>query len=211
MNLDLSKYYCDEFSFFTEIEISETLFNELKSIYPKADQSQEYIVFSTTYKIKPIDYAIDLSIIQTGKNKYDFYLEYKTEAPDFSKETKSISNLLIFLSKSIDKELIFVSSGTFSYPNKKFVNVFELPFKLERPGVFDEIKGIRGYKYEDGKRLYDIIIDLLEKNLYVSLNFSYTNPFSKELPKLILKEAQKVSLKVVKEKVKHAKKTSRTA
>ena len=110
-------------------------------------------------------------------------------------KTKPVADLVRALSQW-ELEATFDCSVALLYPEKGWTSRVSLPMRLfehiELP--FDELRGVRAVKVEDGKTAYSIIIDRPEnKTLSHVVLFSHSAPVTDRLGEDILAQAVHIS------------------
>jgi hypothetical protein len=110
-------------------------------------------------------------------------------------ELRPLSDFLSLIPEQ-ESEGTFDCTVALQYPEKGWVSLVSLPIRLLEYSdlPFDEFRGFRAVKTEDGKTAYSIIIDSAETKAILHLvQFSYSGRVHSKLADVILKEGARIS------------------
>lgn len=195
LRINLARWNCFSLRITTEATLTKDVC-ELIGLDPK----RRFIRFYEQYSRSNTLHSMLLRFVRREKqeNQYGIRLLYEAE------ETEQLSRILRTTSKTLKPSEVFVNlchmedslffrcDCSFIYKGEE--TYFPLPIKLEDK-LFDEIRGIRLVKLQQGKILLENFIDLVEPDVMIHrIKFVHEGRCSVDLPQRLLRRARTISL-----------------
>lgn len=214
MQLNLSKKNAVSLKLEVDLQLDESIVNNLGGCFSKKYHElmskqkvkNTFYFFGDNYKAgnkKHYSRGLVWKYSAAG-NKYHIEIEYSVgqsvweiEPP---KELPSLSELLKCLAQ-YNKEISTSVTSNHIFPGEKYQSaIVNLPLKLERDEPFNEIRGLRLSKTQDGNLMYSVIIDRPgNEDFYCGTTFQYTGKFSLELPENVIQYATQIAQRAINE------------
>lgn len=201
MRPDLAKVHARTLEFSCRVTPQPEQLEHLRTAFGRSDSYKDFPwFFFNRYRASHVLHT-SAAVVNPSKREanslalqFSFFARTRVTA-DFETKPKPVADLVRLLSEW-DAEATFNCSVGLLYPKKGWTSRIALPMRLleydDLP--FDEFRGFRAVKVEDGKTAYSVIIDRPEnKALSHSVLFSQTAAINDVLADIILGQGAHIS------------------
>lgn len=199
MRPNLASFRARSVEFWCHLDLETTEFDRLTSAFPDDKNYRELPwLFADSYSLrKARHFASAVVTAPKGKTKaIHVHFEFSRQPVlPADLQAKPLSDL-VGLASERALEGAFDCTVTLEYPEKGWRSLVSLPMRLleYRDLPFDEFRGFRAVKVQEGKTAYSVIIDRAENKAILHLvQFSYSGPVDSKLGDTILKEGARIS------------------
>ncbi|MDP2949269.1 MAG: hypothetical protein Q8P22_07000 [Chloroflexota bacterium] len=199
MRPNLARFHATSLDFCCDLELEPAEFEGLTSAFPDDKNYRELPwIFANSYTVGRARYFAS-AVVMPAKGKataLHVHFEFsrrRLSPPD--PELRPLSDFLSLVSEQ-ESERKFDCTVALEYPDKGWGSLVLLPMRLlEYSGLpFDEFRGFRAVKIEEGKTAYSIIIDRPEnKAISHAVQFSHSSRIEASLADTILAQAVRIS------------------